>query len=48
VSVPGIAFVSFKSDSSLGSSLSAIGDNYQEFTDIRLGWYARNAIARSK
>lgn len=44
VDVPGVVFMSFRNHSSLGADLSAIGDNTQELSEIRLGWYVRNAI----
>jgi hypothetical protein len=42
--LPGIAFVSFRSDSSIGGELVEVGDYLQERNDISLGFYVPNAI----
>jgi hypothetical protein len=42
--LPGIAFVSFRSDSSIGGELVQVGDYLQERNDISLGFYVPNAI----
>jgi hypothetical protein len=42
--LPGIAFVSFRSDSSIGSGLVLTGDYQQSLSDISLGFYVPNAI----
>jgi hypothetical protein len=44
IEVPGLAFISFKNDSSLGASLDSVGKNSQGFNEISVGWYAKNAI----
>jgi hypothetical protein len=44
VEIPGLIFASVQNSSSLGQTLGAVGDNSQEFNDIRVGWYVRNAI----
>ena len=42
--VPGIAFVSFRADSSIGGRLVQEGDYLQERSDVTIGFYVRNAI----
>jgi hypothetical protein len=42
--LPGIAFVSFRSDSSIGGGLLLTGDYQQTLSDIALGFYVPNAI----
>jgi hypothetical protein len=42
--LPGIAFVSFRSDSSIGGELVQTGDYLQQRSDISLGFYVPNAI----
>jgi hypothetical protein len=42
--LPGIAFVSFRSDSSIGGELVTVGDYLQSRSDIALGFYVPNAI----
>jgi hypothetical protein len=42
--LPGIAFVSFRSDSSIGGELITVGDYLQSRSDISLGFYVPNAI----
>jgi hypothetical protein len=41
---PGVAYVLFRSDSSIGGRLVEIGDYTQERSDISAGFYARNVI----
>jgi len=41
---PGIIFVSFRADSSIGGRLVQTGDYLQERSDISIGYYVRNAI----
>lgn len=43
--IPGIAFVSFRADSSIGGRLVQAGDYLQERSDVAVGFYVRNAIA---
>lgn len=45
IQVPGIAFLSYRVDSSLGGSLSQTGAYQQSRSDISLGYYIPNAIA---
>lgn len=45
VQIPGIVFLSYRGDSSLGSSLVQPGDYIQQRSDISLGYYIPNAIA---
>jgi len=42
--LPGVAFVSFRSDSSLGGELVVVGDYLQSRSDVALGLYVPNAI----
>ena len=42
--IPGIAFVSFRADSSIGGRLAESGDYLQERSDVSVGFYVRNAI----
>ncbi len=42
--IPGIAFVSFRADSSIGGRLVQAGDYLQERSDVSVGFYVRNAI----
>ncbi len=44
VEIPGLAFIGFKNDSSLGTTLGAVGENSQGFNEISVGWYVKNAI----
>ena len=44
VELPGIAFVSFRADSSIGGELVTVGDYLQERNDISFGFYVPNAI----
>lgn len=41
---PGVAYVMFRSDSSIGGRLVELGDYTQERSDISAGFYARNVI----
>ncbi len=41
---PGVAFVEFRADSSIGGRLVQTGDYIQERSDVSLGFYVRNAI----
>lgn len=45
VQIPGVVFLSYRGDSSLGSSLVQPGDYTQQRSDISLGYYIPNAIA---
>jgi hypothetical protein len=42
--LPGIVFVSFRSDSSIGGQLIQVGDYLQSRSDIEFGFYVPNAI----
>ena len=42
--IPGIAFVAFRADASIGGRLVQTGDYLQERSDVSLGFYVRNAI----
>jgi hypothetical protein len=42
--LPGIAFISFRSDSSIGGGLVLTGDYQQSLSDISFGFYVPNAI----
>ncbi len=42
--LPGIAFLHFRSDSTIGGRLIETGDYIQERNDIALGYYVKNAI----
>jgi hypothetical protein len=42
--LPGVVFVSFRSDSSIGGELVQAGDYLQERNDIAFGFYVQNAI----
>ena len=42
--IPGIAFLSFRADSSIGGRLAESGDYLQERSDVSIGFYVRNAI----
>ncbi len=42
--IPGIAFVAFRADSSIGGRLVQAGDYIQERSDVSLGFYVANAI----
>jgi hypothetical protein len=42
--LPGVAFVSFRSDSSIGSDLVAVGDYLQSRFDVAFGFFVPNAI----
>lgn len=42
--IPGAIFLSFRNDSSIGPSLSSIGESSQGFSEISVGWYVKNAI----
>lgn len=42
--VPGVAFISFRADSSIGGGLENTGDYTQERNDVSIGYYVRNAI----
>jgi hypothetical protein len=44
VEIPGIAFVAFRADSTIGGRLVAVGDYLQEFSDLTAGFWVRNAI----
>jgi hypothetical protein len=44
VEFPGVAFVSFRSDSTIGGRLVEVGDYTQERSDISAGFYVRNVI----
>jgi len=41
---PGIAFIAFQADSSIGGNLIETGDYFQEQSDTSLGFYVYNAI----
>jgi hypothetical protein len=43
--IPGLAFVSFRADSSIGGRLVEPGDYIQERSDVAVGFYVPNAIA---
>jgi len=42
--LPGVAFISFRADSSIGGGLESAGDYTQERNDVSLGYYVKNAI----
>ncbi len=42
--LPGVVFLTFRSDSSIGGELARDGDYLQEHGDIAFGFYVRNAI----
>ncbi len=42
--LPGVVFLTFRSDSSIGGELAREGDYLQEHGDIAFGFYVRNAI----
>ena len=42
--IPGVVFVSFRADSSIGGGLERTGDYTQERNDVSLGYYVKNAI----
>lgn len=42
--LPGIAFIKFRTDSSIGGELIEVGSYLQEKNDVALGFYVRNAI----
>ena len=42
--VPGIAFASFRADSTIGGRLVEVGDYIQERNDVTVGFYAFNAV----
>lgn len=44
VQIPGVIFLSYRGDSSLGSSLVQAGDYVQKRSDISFGYYVPNAI----
>jgi hypothetical protein len=44
IEIPGIIFVNFRSDSSIGGELVLKGAYFQERTDVSLGFYIKNAI----
>jgi hypothetical protein len=44
VEMPGIVFIKFRSDSSIGGGLVEVGSYLQEKTDVSLGVYIHNAI----
>ncbi len=43
--LPGIVFINFRSDSTIGGRLIESGDYIQERNDVSLGFYIRNAIS---
>ncbi|MBN2049974.1 MAG: hypothetical protein JW760_05970 [Spirochaetales bacterium] len=44
VEIPGIIYVSFRADSSIGGGLETAGDYTQERNDVSFGYYVQNAI----
>ncbi len=42
--LPGLAYFSARTDSSMGAGLATPGDFSQEFSELMGGWYVRNAI----
>ena len=44
VELPGIAFVSFRADSTIGGRLVEVGDYLQELSEFTAGFWVRNAI----
>lgn len=46
--IPGVVFLSFRNDSSIGPSLGSIGENSQGFNEISVGWYVKNAICTAR
>ena len=42
--IPGVVFISFRADSSIGGGLEQAGDYTQERNDVSVGYYVRNAI----
>ncbi len=44
VGIPGIAFLTFRADSTIGGRLIEVGDYIQERNDVSLGFYIPNAI----
>jgi len=44
IELPGVAFLSFRADSSIGGRLTQDGDYIQERSDASIGYYVRNAI----
>lgn len=47
VRIPGVFFLNFRSDSSIGVRMVESGDYIQEYTHISLGYYIPNAICRA-
>jgi hypothetical protein len=42
--IPGVIFLTFRNESSIGPALGSIGENAQGFNEISVGWYVKNAI----